>query len=335
VTGFATERAAAFEFAGFSIPPGRRRIVDLPLMRLPTGTPLSLPVAIVHGRAQGPAVWLSGAIHGDEVNGVEITRQVAATLDPRSLRGTVVAVPTVNVLGFLAESRYLPDRRDLNRAFPGSPRGSLAARLAHLFTTTIVQRCVAGIDYHTGTDHRTNLPQIRGDLQDPEVRRLATAFAAPVMVQAAVRDGSLRQAATELGRTTLVYEGGQAHRFDAEPVGVGVGGTLRVLAALGMIRSAPAADRRPEEITRTTWIRARRSGITRVLAALGDRVSEGDVIAEIGAHQSTGPGRRHHHRPHPRSSGSSRRRHRQPGGLVTYPVVTIRSAASRGLHSSR
>jgi predicted deacylase len=251
-------------------------------MRLPTGTPLSLPVAIVHGRTRGPAVWLSGAIHGDEVNGVEITRRVAATLDPRSLRGTVIAVPTVNVLGFIAESRYLPDRRDLNRAFPGSPRGSLASRLAHLFTTTIVERCIAGIDYHTGTDHRSNLPQIRGDLNDPEVCRLAEAFSAPVIVQAAVRDGSLRQAATELGKITLVYEGGQAHRFDPEPIAVGVDGTLRVLAALGMIRSAPSADGRPLQITRTTWIRARRSGITRVLATLGDRVTESDVIAEIG-----------------------------------------------------
>jgi predicted deacylase len=281
VTGSATEGKRRFEIAGTSILPGRRRILDLPLMRLPTGTPLSLPMAVVHGRTPGPTIWLSGAIHGDEVNGVEITRRVATTVDPRSLRGTVLAVPTVNVLGFLAESRYLPDRRDLNRSFPGSARGSLAARIAHLFMTTIVERCTAGIDFHTGTDHRFNLPQIRGDLLDPEVRRLATAFAAPIMVRAAVRDGSLRQAAAERGVTTLVYEGGQAHRFDSEAIAAGVDGTLRVLAAMDMIRSAPAPTSRPREILKTTWIRARRSGIVRLVAGLGDRVETGDTVAQI------------------------------------------------------
>lgn len=282
MTGSATEPATPFRIAGVAVGPGSRRLLDLPLMRLPTGSPLSLPVAIVHGRWSGPAIWLSGAIHGDEVNGVEITRRVVATLDPRSLHGTVVAVPAVNVLGFLAESRYLPDRRDLNRAFPGSPRGSLASRIAHLFMTTVVERCSAGIDFHTGSDHRVNLPQIRGNLDDPKVYRLATAFAPPVVVHAAVRDGSLRQAAGERGVTTLVYEGGQAHRFDPDAIAAGVDGTLRVLAALGMVRVAPSAPRRPVRVDTTTWIRARRSGITRVVATLGDRVERGDPIAEIG-----------------------------------------------------
>jgi len=282
VTGSGTDRVSPFEIAGTAVGPGRRAVLDLPLMRLPTGAPLSVPLAVVHGRNAGPVVWLSGAIHGDEVNGVEITRRVAAALDARALRGTVIAVPAVNVLGFIAESRYLPDRRDLNRSFPGSARGSLAARIAHLFMTTIVDRCIAGIDYHTGTDHRFNLPHIRGDLRDPDVRRLAAAFGAPLMVRAAVRDGSLRQAAAQRGVTTLVYEGGQAHRFDPEPIGIGVDGTLRVLAALGMLASAPAARGRPLEISKTRWVRARRSGITRVVAGLGDRVAAGDPIAEIG-----------------------------------------------------
>jgi len=251
-------------------------------MRLATGVPMSLSLSVVNGRWSGPTVWLSGAIHGDEVNGVEIVRTVAGRLDARQTAGTVIAVPVVNVLGFLAGDRYLPDRRDLNRSFPGSQRGSLAARIAHLFMTNVVDRCSAGIDFHTGTNHRSNLPQIRANLGDPETRRLAEAFAPEVLVQASLRDGSLRQAATERGVTTLLYEGGQPNRFDPSAVAAGVDGTLRVLAALGMITGPPPAPAGTVEVSRTTWVRARRSGLARMHVRLGDRVTAGDTIAEIG-----------------------------------------------------
>ena len=148
------------------------------MARLPTDTWLSLPVVVMNGRRPGPSLFLSGAIHGDELNGVEIVRRVTDALDARSLAGVVVAVPIVNVFGFVNESRYLPDRRDLNRSFPGSPRGPLAARMAHLFMQEVVAKCEYGIDLHTGSWSRTNLPQVRGDFRDPEVRRCAEAFGA-------------------------------------------------------------------------------------------------------------------------------------------------------------
>ena len=157
----------SFEIGGVRVRAGRRQSVSLPITRLVTGADVELPVRVVHGRDEGPTVWVDAAIHGDEAVGVEVIRQVVAGLDPKALRGTLIAVPIVNVLGFSVGDRYLPDRRDLNRSFPGSPRGSLAGRIAHLFMTEVVDQCEVGIDLHTGSDRRTNLPQVRADLEDP------------------------------------------------------------------------------------------------------------------------------------------------------------------------
>ena len=157
-------RNRPFELNGTVVAPGSRRLVELPVAPLPTDTSLSLSVMVVNGMRPGPTLWLSGVIHGDELNGIEIIRQVLAQVRPRELGGTILAVPIVNVFGFLNESRYLPDRRDLNRSFPGSPRGSLSAQLAHRFVSEVIRRSDAGIDFHTGSDHRTNLPQLRVDL---------------------------------------------------------------------------------------------------------------------------------------------------------------------------
>ena len=169
---------------------------------------VSLPVRIVHGREDGPTIWVNAAIHGDEVVGVEVIRQVIADLDPKDFRGTLIAVPIVNVLGFMTGDRYLPDRRDLNRSFPGSPRGSLASRIAHLFMREVVAKCEVGIDLHTGADRRSNLPQVRADLDDPRTRELAEAFARagdaaredPRRLAAARRPRARRQRAALRGR---------------------------------------------------------------------------------------------------------------------------------------
>lgn len=264
-----------------SVAPGRVARFELPFARLPSGTEASLPVAVVNGRYAGPHIWLSGAVHGDELNGVEIIRRVLRRLEARRLRGAVVAVPIVNVFGFLNESRYLPDRRDLNRSFPGSNRGSLANRLAGLFMSQVVSKCSLGIDLHTATNHRINLPQVRADLDDPDTLDLAYAFGAPFAIQARLRDGSLRQAATERQIRVLVYEAGQAHRFDEEAITAGVDGILRVMAKLGMIEndlpSAPAV----RTVRRTNWLRARRGGIATLDVDLGAVVAEGDVIGSI------------------------------------------------------
>ena len=210
-----------FRIGELLVAPGRTATGELPISRLVTGTQISLPIQVVHGRKPGRTVWISAAVHGDEIAGVEIIRRVTRSLNARTMSGTLIAVPIVNVHGFLNGDRYLPDRRDLNRSFPGSPNGSLAARIANLFMTEIVKRCDVGIDLHTGSDHRTNLPHVRGDLDDPETRKLAEAFGAPIMLHARVRDGSLRAAATESGATMLLFEGGEAWRFDAPAIEVG------------------------------------------------------------------------------------------------------------------
>jgi uncharacterized protein len=266
---------------GANVAPGKRHRVELPTARLATGSAMSVPVEVVHGRRPGPRIWLSGAVHGDELNGIEIIRRVLDELRPGRLRGTVLAVPIVNVFGFITESRYLPDRRDLNRSFPGSPRGSLASRLAHIFMTEVVEGCDYGIDLHTGTNARTNLPQIRGNLSDPETLELARVFGAGISIHATLRDGSLRAAARARGARVLVYEGGEAGRFGREEVERGVGGVLRVAKALGMIEKAPPPRKRPPESLETTWIRAGRSGLFHLEVEPGDRVRKGDRLGVI------------------------------------------------------
>jgi predicted deacylase len=236
----------------------------------------------VNGLFPGPRVWLCAALHGDELNGIEIIRQVMGRLSPRELSGAVLAAPIVNVFGFIAGSRYLPDRRDLNRCFPGSPRGSLASRLAHMFLSEVVSPCGYGIDYHTGSHHRTNLPQIRLDLRDEEARRVARAFGAPAMIHARSRDGSLREAATARGCHVLLFEAGETNRFNRTAIRAGVEGTLRVLDCLGM-RPGPELPPAPPsvEVGRTRWVRARRSGILRLQVSPGERVRKGQDLGVI------------------------------------------------------
>ena len=265
-----------------TVEPGRRRSLELPIARLSTGTWLNLPVEVTNGRYQGPRIWVSGAVHGDELNGVEIVRQLVRKVQPRSLAGTLIAVPIVNVFGFVNESRYLPDRRDLNRSFPGSPRGSLAARLAHLFLRTVVAHCDVGIDLHTAAGERVNVPQVRGEFDDPETRRLAEAFGAPFLIEARLRDGSLRQAATQMGKRVLVYEAGQVRRFEEHCIEVGTSGVLRTMEALGMGNwDVPAPKERPVRVRRTTWVRARRSGIALLDVELGEKVERAQVMGTI------------------------------------------------------
>ncbi|SFS14869.1 hypothetical protein SAMN04487783_1924 [Agrococcus baldri] len=271
----------SFAIGAVRVRAGQAKSVELPITKLVTGGDVSLPVRVVHGREPGPTVWLDAAIHGDEVLGVEVVRQVLALVTPRTLRGTLLAVPVVNVLGFMTGDRTLPDRRDLNRSFPGAARGSLASRIAHLLMTEVVAKCDVGIDLHTGTDHRDNLPQIRADLDHSETRRLAEAFAAPVMLHARLRDGSLRQAAREAGAIALLYEAGEALRFGAEPIAAGVDGVLRVLAALDMIDDAPEPAVAPEESRASGWVRARGTGILHLDVELGDRVEAGARLGRV------------------------------------------------------
>jgi predicted deacylase len=269
------------EVGGQRVDPGSRIRVEIPVARFVTGERLALPVEVLHGRRPGPRVWLSGAIHGDELDGVEIIREVLAELDPDRLSGAVLAVPVVNVFGFVAESRYLPDRRDLNRSFPGKANGSMAARLAHLFMTEVVQRCDVGLDFHCGSDNRQNHPQLRVNEGEGEALRLARAFGAPVIIPNKPPSGSLRRATGKVGVQTLVYEAGEAGRFTDRAVEVGVAGTRRVLHHLGMIEDAPDAPGPVREARATQWVRASRSGICRIEAPLGAEVRKGERLGGV------------------------------------------------------
>lgn len=240
-----------------------------------------MPVVVVNGKHPGPTVWLSGAIHGDELNGVEIARRVLPRIDQRTLRGAIIAVPVVNVFGFVEQSRYLPDGRDLNRSFPGSARGSMASQLASLFMKEVVSQCELGIDLHTAASHRINSPQVRANLDDEETHQLAVAFGTRFIIDARLRDGSVRAAATKKGIKVLLYEAGQIHRFDEEAIEAGVNGVLRVLQAMGMGTwdTPPPAD--IVEIRTTRWVRARRAGLMQMEAELGAEVKKGDVLGMI------------------------------------------------------
>jgi uncharacterized protein len=248
-----------FTIGGTAIAAGARRLVDLPVAKLSNHTPVTLPVHVVHGSQPGPTMFVSAAIHGDELNGVEIIRRVLRTLAPASLSGTLLAVPIVNAYGFIGRSRYLPDRRDLNRSFPGSGSGSLAARIANLLMTEVVTRCQIGIDLHTAAVHRVNLPQIRTEFRTrARCRELALAFGAPVVLESHERAGSLRKAAREIGIDVLVYEGGEGLRFDEFAIQAGVNGIAGVMLKIGMLPSADeAASAKAESATALSNIASR------------------------------------------------------------------------------
>ncbi len=269
--------------AGNAVPRGERHRIQIPLGKRVSGNEIALPIEVVNGKLEGPRLFVCAAVHGDEIAGVEIIRRVLAHRSLDRLRGTLIAVPIVNLYGFVGLSRYLPDRRDLNRSFPGSATGSLASRLAHLFISEVVENATHGVDLHTAAVHRSNLPQLRAYLEDPETERLARAFGVPVIVNSNLRDNSLRQAVLERGIPMLLYEGGEALRFDEEAIQAGVRGTLRVMGALGMIN--PGRSRRSVEpfIAQSShWVRAPESGILRRRARLGAPVKTGDELGVVG-----------------------------------------------------
>ena len=269
--------------------PGERRLVDLPVSRLSNHTPVSLPVHVLHGANPGITLCISGAVHGDELNGVEIIRRILRTISPANIHGTLLCVPVVNAYGFIGRSRYLPDRRDLNRSFPGSPNGSLAARLANLFLVEVVKRSEVGIDLHTAAVHRINLPQIRCALKKrSRVRELAMAFGAQVVLDSPERSGSLRRAARDVGCDVLVYEGGEGLRFDEFAIKAGVDGVAGVMLEAGMLELPPRskrADRMPGQTpiiaNSSCWVRAPEGGVWRTTRRIGDAVAAQEVVGYV------------------------------------------------------
>jgi predicted deacylase len=269
---------------GVAIQPGESKKIDLPVVRLYTDTEIKMPVYVKRSRKDGPVIFVSAAVHGDELNGVEIIRRLIRRRSLKLKKGTLIFVPMVNVYGVLNQSRYMPDRRDLNRVFPGSARGSLAGRLAHIFLSEIVSKCDYGIDLHTGAIHRSNLPQVRANLDDVETREMAEKFGVPVLLNSNLRDGSLRESAVEHGVRILLYEAGEALRFDELSIRAGEKGVLNVLAHLDMIAKRKSSNKKitPFIAYSSSWVRAVTSGFVDNKVQNGDQVAKGQVLAEIG-----------------------------------------------------
>jgi len=269
-----------FVIGGVEVPRGTRATIDIELPKL-YHTPTKLPVRVIRGKKDGPVVFISAAIHGDELNGIEIIRRFRKLSILKRLRGTLLLVPIVNVYGIMTLSRYLPDRRDLNRSFPGSGKGSLASRVAKTFFDEVVSLCDLGIDLHTASIHKSNLPQVRTNIDNAFTFQLAKAFEAPVVLHSELRDGSLRAVAQENGVPILLYEAGEALRFDETSVRIGVKGIVNVLRANGMLPH-PSRQRTVKTpiITRhSKWVRAGESGMLRTIKALGETVQKDETIA--------------------------------------------------------
>ena len=271
-----------FLIAGKEIRPGTREIIDFPLPPLSTHSDLNMPVHVIHGKRSGPCLLVCAALHGDEINGIEIIRRLVGLKSLSNLRGTLIAIPIVNVYGFIHMSRYLPDRRDLNRSFPGSEKGSLAARLANLFMQEIISRATHGIDLHTAAIHRDNFPQIRACLDHEGTLALAEAFKAPLIIDAPLRPGTIREAAVALGVPWLVYEAGEALRFDEVSIRGGVRGIVNVMREIGMLRKSLSKKTFvPRTVKSNFWIRAPQSGILRLTVKLGACVNQGDTLGYV------------------------------------------------------
>lgn len=278
-------RARPFELAGHTILPGERLQFDMPAANLYTHTPLDLSVEVIHGRRPGPVLLVCAAIHGDELNGVEIIRRLRSFRSLGRLHGTLVLVPVVNLFGFIHQSRYTPDRRDLNRCFPGLERGSVASRVAHLFFREIVQHCTHAIDLHTAAVHRNNLPQIRAALDEPGVKEMAMGFSIPVIINAGLIEHSLRYEAGRIDIPVITYEAGEALRLDEQCIVTGVRGVVNVMRTLGMLPSRRLSFVRadPYIARSSSWFRAPIDGVFRPLVKLGTRVEEGDSLGVISA----------------------------------------------------
>ena len=239
------------------------------------------PVLVVNGVNAGPTLCLTGAVHGDELNGIEIIRQTMYDLNPEKLSGTVVGVPIVNLPGFQQGSRYLPDRRDLNRHFPGSPNGSLADRIAHSLFENVIRKCDMLVDIHTGSLKRTNLPQLRADMNNPDVAEFTRGFDRMAVVHSSGSAGMLRTAAVEAGIRTVTLEAGESHRIQQHQISAGVNSLTSLMERQGMIsRMFVWGDPEPVYYD-SDWIRADHGGILFSEIELGAKVSEGEILGYV------------------------------------------------------
>lgn len=260
---------------------GEQVLTRLNISRLPSGTIIDIPVHVFRGVEDGPVVLLLAGMHGDEVNGIEIIRRLLRRKKLQPRRGTIIAIPVLNIYGFLNFSREVPDGKDVNRSFPGNARGSLASRVAAAFVREILPWVDYGIDFHTGGASRANFPQVRCLLDKPDSARLAQAFGAPFIINAPFRIKSLRKEANRQGKTIIVYECGESLRLDEAGLQAGMEGALRVLDELGLQKSRLPPMPPAIVCQKTRWVRARVAGIFRSRVELGQKVEKGQLIGSI------------------------------------------------------
>lgn len=263
------------------IGPGEQEEIQLNIARLPTYTNIDLPVHVYRAEKDGPTLLLTGGLHGDELNGVEIVRRMVFKDMLMPEKGSVIALPLVNVYGFIQNVRGLPDGKDINRSFPGIKGGSLARLLAYTLMNEIIPQIDFGIDFHTGGAARANYPQVRCTLDVEENRELAEAFAPPIVVNSSLIDKSFRKAAHKKGKHILVFETGESTRFDEKGIREGINGTLRLMKHLDMIEDAPETDHHTEFFRKTSWVRAKYAGLFQPKIELGDKVSKRQVLGHV------------------------------------------------------
>ena len=266
---------------GSDVRPGETQRLSWAATELFEGVPVSTPVLVMNGTMPGPTLCLTAAVHGDELNGIEMVRRVMHDIDPDKLSGALIGVPIVNVQGFRRGSRYLPDRRDLNRYFPGNPNGSAAARIAHSFFTNVISHCDALVDLHTGSFERANLPQIRADLRNPDVVTLTLGFGSTVILHSTPGVGTLRHAATQAGIPAVTLEAGGPLQLELSEVKDGVKGIESLITSLGMVRRVRFWGAPEPVYYRSSWVRADSGGILLSDVSLGSTVREGDRLGTI------------------------------------------------------
>ena len=274
---------SSFVIDGVEIKRGQRSRINIDTGSIYDFTDVKMPVEVIRGKEDGPTLFISSTIHGDEINGIEITRRLLASSALKKICGTLIVIPVVNIFGFNDRSRYLPDRRDLNRCFPGLKNGSLTSQLAYKFMQEIVVKSDFGIDLHTGAFHRCNHPQVRADISDEATFEMAKAFGAPVLIGSNLRDGSLRAAVTGENIPMILFEAGEALRFDEKNIQIGVEGILNVMRSIGMIAAKPSKfiQNKIFIARSSSWVRAPHSGIHVTQQKLGKMVKKGDLLGEI------------------------------------------------------
>lgn len=272
-----------FTISGISVHPGETREIYLKVSESFLSSAIQIPVTVIRGKKEGPTAFVTAAVHGDEINGTDIVRRLIFDIDHEKLSGTLIAIPVVNIPGFLTQSRYLPYHRDLNRFFPGRRNGNNAERIAHRLFTEVISKCDFGIDLHTAASGRSNLPHVRGDMNHPRIRKLARAFGATVLVDQPGVKGSLRKEATDAGVPTILFEAGEIGRFSKRVSQAGLRGVLNLLSEMSMWPRERSMKAPPFQVIvkASEWIRAQKGGILDLDVRPGDLIYQGDRIGSI------------------------------------------------------